>query len=49
MTALPLVIRPEHPDDAPAIERLHGLEGPARELLLPGQLQVRGSSAAAAR
>lgn len=29
------------------IERLHGLEGPAREILLPGQLQVRGSSAAA--
>ncbi|MDI3379843.1 LacI family DNA-binding transcriptional regulator [Xenophilus aerolatus] len=29
------------------IERLHGLEGPAREMLLPGQLQVRGSSAAA--
>lgn len=29
------------------IERLHGLKGPAREMLLPGQLQVRGSSAAA--
>ena len=29
------------------IERLHGLEGPAREMLLPGRLQVRGSSAAA--
>jgi len=27
------------------IERLHGLEGPARQMLLPGALQVRGSSA----
>ena len=31
MTALPLVIRPEHPDDAPAIERLHARAfGPGR-------------------
>lgn len=31
MTALPLVIRPEHPDDAEAIERLHGRAfGPGR-------------------
>ena len=31
MTALPLVIRPEHPDDAPAIERLHARSfGPGR-------------------
>ncbi|MDM0053726.1 LacI family DNA-binding transcriptional regulator [Variovorax sp. J22R115] len=29
------------------IERLRGLEGPARQLLLPGELVVRGSSAAA--
>ena len=29
------------------IERLRGLEGPARQLLLPGVLVVRGSSAAA--
>ncbi|MBS0429739.1 MAG: LacI family DNA-binding transcriptional regulator [Proteobacteria bacterium] len=28
------------------VERLHGLEGPARELLLPGALRVRGSSLA---
>ncbi|WP_342149714.1 N-acetyltransferase [Methylorubrum sp. SB2] len=31
MTALPLVIRPEHPDDGPAIERLHARAfGPGR-------------------
>ena len=31
MTALPLVIRPEHPDDGPAIERLHARTfGPGR-------------------
>ncbi|MEH3117203.1 MAG: N-acetyltransferase [Methylorubrum populi] len=31
MTALSLVIRPEHPDDAPAIERLHARAfGPGR-------------------
>lgn len=31
MTTLPLVIRPEHPDDGPAIERLHGRAfGPGR-------------------
>lgn len=31
VTALPLVIRPEHPDDAPAIERLHARAfGPGR-------------------
>jgi LacI family kdg operon repressor len=29
------------------LERLHGFEGPARELLLPGVLRVRGSSLAA--
>ena len=31
------------------IERLHGLEGPARQLLLPGELVVRGSSPGEAR
>lgn len=31
MTALPLVIRPEHPDDTPAIDRLHARAfGPGR-------------------
>ncbi|MDA7416398.1 LacI family DNA-binding transcriptional regulator [Xenophilus arseniciresistens] len=30
------------------IERLHGLEGPPRQSLLPGELKVRGSSAAGA-
>lgn len=31
MTALPLVIRPEHPEDGPAIERLHARAfGPGR-------------------
>ncbi|MEE7456670.1 GNAT family N-acetyltransferase [Methylorubrum populi] len=44
MTALPLVIRPEHPDDAPAIERLHARAfGPGRFARTAYRLREGGS------